>query len=133
MITKQLKYTDFNGNDKEETVYFHLTEVEVFRVAAKGKGGLADRLISLLRSEEIGEAFAMVEEIIGEAYGVKTLDGGFRHSTDDLRRWRETQGYSDFIVGLLKENGAEFQLFLSALLQPSGHNPKQPELPVDAS
>lgn len=98
-ITKT--YTDFNGNERKEDFYFHLTEAEVMKMQLGTTGGLAEtieRLISLQDGPAILEVF---EDLVMKAYGVKSADGREFIKNQALRdSFAQTQAYSDIYVEL---------------------------------
>lgn len=98
-ITKS--YTDFNGNERKEDFYFHLTEAEVIKMQLGTTGGLAEtiqRLIDLQDGPAILEVF---EDLVMKAYGVKSADGREFIKNQQLRdSFAQTQAYSDIYVEL---------------------------------
>lgn len=98
-ITKN--YTDFNGNERKEDFYFHLTEAEVIKMQLGTTGGLAEtiqRLIDLQDGPAILEVF---EDLVMKAYGVKSADGREFIKNQQLRdSFAQTQAYSDIYVEL---------------------------------
>ena len=41
MYKKTIKYVDFNGVEREEDFYFHMTKAEAIKAEMSEKGGLA--------------------------------------------------------------------------------------------
>ena len=75
MLKKTIKYTDYNGNEREEDFYFNLTKAECAKLEISTEGGLeafANRMIQSQNGREIVDTF---EKIVLMAYGEKSPDG----------------------------------------------------------
>lgn len=82
MFTDKIKYTDFDGNERFETVYLNLTKNECRELDLKyeDEGGLFQHLKGLIRKRADGETaikpmYDFLKEIIELAYGKKSEDG----------------------------------------------------------
>ena len=78
MITKVLKYEDFDGQPVEEKVYFHLSKSELIEMvmAEEGKteGGLVGKLTAMVESGNGALIMSTFKEIIAKSYGER-VDG----------------------------------------------------------
>lgn len=75
MLKKTIKYTDYNGTEREEDFYFNLTKAECYELQLSTEGGLeamANRMIQAQNGEEIVRTF---KDIVLMAYGEKSPDG----------------------------------------------------------
>lgn len=98
-ITKS--YTDFNGNERKEDFYFHLTEAEVMKMQMSTKGGLAEMIQSVVATQDAPAIIKIFEELVSKAYGVKSPDGREFIKNDEIRRsFEQTQAYSDIFMEL---------------------------------
>ena len=78
MITKILKYEDFDGQPVEEKVYFHLSKSELIEMimAEEGQteGGLVGKLTAMVESGNGALIMSTFKEIIAKSYGER-VDG----------------------------------------------------------
>lgn len=75
MVAKTVKYKDFLGNEREETVRFNLTKTEVMELSMSVNGGL-DRMIKRITEAQDGATIMQVfKEILLKSYGEISLDG----------------------------------------------------------
>ena len=52
MLKKTVKYEDFDGNTREETLYFFISKTELTEMELKTPGGFAKRLLKpMIRKE----------------------------------------------------------------------------------
>ena len=75
MLKKTVKYEDFDGNTREETLYFFISTTELTEMELKTPGGFANKLESISKSSDGGEIMEVFKEIILTAYGKKSEDG----------------------------------------------------------
>ena len=75
MLKKTVTYEDYDGNTREETLYFFLSKTELTEMELKTPGGFAKKLERISQSTNGGEIIDVFKEIILAAYGVKSEDG----------------------------------------------------------
>lgn len=98
-ITKT--YTDFNGNERKEDFYFHLTEAEVLKMQLGTTGGLAETIQRLIDLQDGPAILSIFEDLVMKAYGVKSADGREFIKNQAIRdSFAQTQAYSDIYVEL---------------------------------
>lgn len=112
MLTKSIKYTDFNGESREETFYFNLTQAEAFAIELGAEGNSFTKQLEKIAAERNGrkiiEAF---QQIIAAAYGEKSADGrSFRKSEAIMNDFKSTEAYSVLFMELATDanKAAEF-------------------------
>lgn len=94
-------YEDFNGNERTEDFYFHLTEAEVMKMQMSTKGGLAEMIQSVVASQDAPAIIKIFEDLVSKAYGQKTPDGrGFQKNDAIRAEFEQTQAYSDIFMEL---------------------------------
>lgn len=110
MYVTKVKYEDFDGNEREDTLYFNLTKAELARLEMNKKGGLEQNLKSIMEAKDNKEIWSLFEEIVMLSYGVKSPDGKrFMKSPEILSDFTESNGYSEFIFSLFDaDKAAEF-------------------------
>ena len=75
MLKKTVKYEDFDGNTREETLYFFISKTELTEMELKTPGGFAKKLERISTSANGAEIMDVFKEIILTAYGEKSEDG----------------------------------------------------------
>lgn len=107
MLKKTIKYTDFNGVDREEDFYFNLTEAELAEMNLKIKGGLKGYLEAIINTQDTPAIAELFKTIINKAYGVKSPDGRkFAKSPEILEDFIYTQAYSNLYMSLIADADA---------------------------
>ena len=75
MLKETIKYTDFNGVEREEDYYFNLTKTELIRMEMSKNGSLTGLLTKITKANDMPEIFEAMENLILKAYGEKSVDG----------------------------------------------------------
>lgn len=106
MFKKEIEYTDFNGTDRKEAFYFHLSLPEVTRIEAKVGGSIKDHIEILIESSRTKELLDFIEEIMLSSYGEKTSDGrSFKKNQEIREEFSNSIAYAEFFEQLLTEEG----------------------------
>lgn len=111
MLKKTIKYTDYNGVEREEDFYFNLSKAEITEMELSVDGGMAAMLESIIKSNNNKEIVSMFKEIILKAYGEKSEDGKrFIKSKELTEGFAQTEAFSELFVELAlnEEKAAEF-------------------------
>lgn len=135
MLKETFTYIDFDGNERVEDFYFHLTESEIIAMdlSADGSGGMA-KLIERLAKEEDGEKLVeMFKTVLLTAYGEKSLDGRrFVKSKELSEAFSQTNAYNDLFVRLCTDTEyvAKFIDGVCSKVKANGNKIDKLELPV---
>lgn len=117
MFSHEIKYVDYNGNEREETLYFNLNAAELAKLQAKTEGGLKDYITKLFSEQDISRIWDLFEKIVLMSYGKKMADGSFAKDEGRIAaKFVETKAYSDFMVWLLSEGGVHATTFINAIV-----------------
>jgi len=105
MLSKTIKFIDFNGEEAEEKHYFNITEAEAVRLDVKfGVGGLVKYIENIDVQEKPEEIMTLFEEILTMAYGKKSPDGRkFLKSKEATEEFKQTAAYSSLFVSLIRD------------------------------
>ena len=107
MIKKTVTYTDFNGNERTEDFYFHLTEQELTEWEMSVDGGLSGVLVRIVNSRDDKKLIELFKDLLIRSYGVKTPDGrGFIKNEEVLNNFIYTQAFSDIYMELATDDKA---------------------------
>lgn len=111
MYRKMIKFTDFDGNEREEPFYFNLTKAEVVKWEGMTKGGLKQLMENIVQTQDQAALIKIFEQIIDKSYGEKSPDGKyFRKNAQILEDFKSTAAYSVLFMELASndESAAEF-------------------------
>ena len=125
-ITK--KYTDFNGVEKEEDFYFHLSKADILKMELSEEGGMDKRLERLVKTKDIKEAIKVFEGLLLMSFGIKTDDGRFVRSEEARQAFISSAAYSEIYYDLAT-NPEEAQKFVNGVIPKIDNNVPAPELP----
>lgn len=75
MITKTIKYTDFNDVEREEKYLFNLTKAELMDMELGTTGGLGETIRKIINEQDTPKLQEYFKQIILKSYGVKSDDG----------------------------------------------------------
>lgn len=75
MITETIKYTDYNGNEREEKFMFNLTKAELMEMEMSTTGGLTEMIKKIVEAQDSPAIVKIFKELLLKAYGEKSADG----------------------------------------------------------
>lgn len=105
MYKKTIKYTDYNGVEREEDFYFNLTEAELTDMQLGIEGGYAAMLERVAKAKDTPALIKIFKEFIELSYGVKSPDGRkFMKSKEIFEDFKMTPAYSQFYMELATDD-----------------------------
>lgn len=124
MYKETIKYTDYNGNEREEDFHFNISKAEVIKLQHSVNGGFESYLKKIIAAQDVKAIEETFESIIKLAYGEKSLDGKrFMKSKEITEAFVQSEAYSELLMHLLTD--ADYaSMFINKIL---------PELPKDAT
>lgn len=111
MITKTIKYNDYNGTEREEKFLFNLSKAELMEMEMGTTGGLAEMIQKIVEAQDAPQIIKIFKELILKAYGQKSPDGKrFIKSKELSEEFSQTEAYSQLFMELATnaEKAAEF-------------------------
>lgn len=129
MIKKTITYTDFDGNERTEDLYFNLTKNELIDIAADMPSGISEVMkedIDKIDVEEAGRkvleklggagVIKFIRNLVQKAYGIKSEDGRrFIKNEQITTEFTQTLAYDAFVMSLL-ENDEEASNFINNVI-----------------
>lgn len=105
MYAKKIKFTDFNGNDREQTFYFNLTEAELTEMNLSKEGGLEAYVSRIVNANDVPQLSELFKTLILKSYGEKSDDGMRFIKKDPVRgrlsdEFEQTNAYSELYMEL---------------------------------
>lgn len=119
MIKQDITYTNFEGEQETETLYFHLNKVELMEMQVSEKRGLAQYITDIQKAENNKEIFRLFKEIVLRAYGERSEDGKKFIKNERLREEFEgSLAYEELMVKIVTE--ADFAVKFVNGIMPAG-------------
>lgn len=104
MHKQTINYVDFNGVERQEDFYFHLSLPEVTRIEAEIGMPIPEYTEQLTNNKNLNELLKFLERVILSSYGQKTQDGRSFHKTTALREeFENSQAYAELFEVLLTD------------------------------
>ena len=104
MLKKNIKYVDYDGNDRAEDFYFNLNKAEVIELQLGTVGGLTKTLEKIVQEKDTSRIIEYFKTIILKAYGEKSADGRRFIKSQELRdAFEQTDAYSELFMELASD------------------------------
>lgn len=102
MFKHTVEYVDFNGNQRKEDLYFHLSLPEVTRLQTEIGRDIQEHVKELHANQNLNELLAFIERILLNSYGQKTSDGKAFHKSRELRdAFEYSQAYAEIFEQMM--------------------------------
>ena len=111
MYTKTIKYTDYNGVEREEKFSFNLTKAEIMEMEMSEVGGLTETINRIVAAQDAPQLIKLFKDLILRAYGEKSADGKRFVKNDGIKEaFSQTEAYSILFMELAQdaEKASEF-------------------------
>lgn len=129
MLKKTIKYTDFDGVQREESVYFNLTKTELTEMELSATGGLTKMIEKIVETQDGGRILSVFKELLLKAYGEKSADGRrFIKSKELSEAFSQTPMY-DILFMELATDADKASEFIKAVI-PADIDLSKAETPV---
>lgn len=116
MLKKTIKYTDYDGNEREEDFYFNLNKAEVTEMELSKQGGLSEYIKRIVAAQDAPSLVELFKELICKSYGEKSLDGKrFVKSKELTEEFTQTEAYAELFVELAS-NAEEATKFINGIM-----------------
>jgi hypothetical protein len=102
MYKKAITYTDYNGVERTEDFYFHLSKAELAEMELSKVGGFNEYIQRIIQADDREEIVKNFKDIILKSYGVKDETGKrFVKSEELATEFSQTEAYSELFMELL--------------------------------
>ena len=129
MVVEKIKYTDFNGIEREEEFMFNLTEAEITEMELTTDGGLSDSIKKIIAAQDTPQIIKVFKMLLLKSYGEKSADGRRFVKSDKLSEdFSQTNAYSQLFMKLATDDKAAVA-FINGIMPDSmqekaaGNNP----------
>lgn len=104
MIKENVTYTDFNGNKRDEDLYFHLSKAELTEMELSTEGGFSTMIERIIKTDNVPEITKVFKDILLKSYGEKSQDGKrFIKSKELSTAFSQTEAYSVLFMKLIMD------------------------------
>ena len=105
MLMKKIKYTDFNGVEREDEFYFNMSKAELLKWITTNGNYTLDKVVErLVKTENVKDLVNEFDYLITESYGEKSLDGiRFMKSEEIKRKFVESNAYSELFMEIVSD------------------------------
>ena len=107
MLKKRIKYTDYNGVEREEDFHFNLTEAELMEMELSEAGGITAQVEKIIQEKKQEKIVEIFKDIILKSYGEKSADGKRFIKNDEVRAsFEQNPAYSWLFMKLATDADA---------------------------
>ncbi len=105
MFKHTIKYTDYNGVEREEQFFFNLSKAELMEMELSTKAGVEEMIRMMIATNDNAKITQTYKELILKSYGIKSEDGRRFIKNQQLREdFEQSEAYSEFFIELLSSN-----------------------------
>lgn len=112
MIKKVIKYTDYDGVEREEEFRFNLSRAELATMELSEPGGFHKLVKKMVDTNDVKQMMELFTKLIMMSYGEKSPDGKRFVKSEELSiAFTQTEAYSELVVELLSGEEAAIAFF----------------------
>lgn len=116
MLSKTIKFEDWNGVEREEDFYFNLSEAELMELEMSTAGGFTKMMQTIIRKKDAPQLMATFKNLILKSYGEKSEDGRrFVKSPELSEEFMQTPAY-DILFMELCTNAEAASAFVNGIV-----------------
>ena len=118
MLKKTVQYTDFDGNERTEELYFNLTQTELVEMAMELPDGIADSVgsdpakidenaaaVKLMEALGNKGVLSFIKNLLLKSYGIKSEDGRrFEKSEKISTEFSQTLAFDTILMDLMSND-----------------------------
>lgn len=114
MYPKKIKFTDFNGNEREQTFLFNLTKAELLEMQTSIGGGFTEYVKRIIDAQDTVTLTKLFKKLILMSYGEKSDDGMRFIKKDAVRgdlgeEFAQTAAYAELYTELATDEKAAIE------------------------
>lgn len=113
MLVKKIKYTDFNGQEREEEFLFNLNKSELIKWLTTNGGYTIEAILQkMIETENVRDMINEFETLILTSYGEKSLDGKRFVKTKEIQdNFRYSPAYDELFMELVGDASKASEFF----------------------
>lgn len=116
MLKQKIKYTDYNGKEREETFYFNMSAMDARRLIYSKPEGFKNFIDQKFAENDLNPVIDLFEDIILSSYGEKSEDGtSFVKSPEISKKFSQTAAYEALVDMFFEKDGFINEFFMGVL------------------
>lgn len=116
MIKKTIAYKDFDGNQRQEILYFNFTKAELLELEiSQGENGLDGLLKQVTETQNAKRVLEIFKDILKRAFGRRQENGTFVKDPQDFENFTHSEAYSELFLWML-ENPEDAATFIRGMM-----------------
>lgn len=119
MLQRTITYTDFNGEERTDTLHFNLSKAELLEMELSVNGGFSTILQKIIDEKDNAKVAEYFKEILLKAYGEKSADGKYFTKSKEISEAFSHTGAYDVLYVELATNTEKASEFINGL-KPKG-------------
>ena len=105
MFKYNSKYTDYNGNERNELLYFNLSQAEIMEMELSTQAGIEEKIRMMIATKDNAKIVQTFKELILKSYGIKSEDGRRFIKNQQLRdEFEQSEAYSEFFMAMIRND-----------------------------
>lgn len=105
MLKKTITYTDFNGVERTEDLFFNLSKTELMKMELSEDGSMMAFLNKIVNAKDVPNIMKVFDKILLDSYGEVSDDGRhFRKSPEIRENFKNSQAYDEIFMSFFEEN-----------------------------
>ena len=102
MFKHNIKYTDYNGVERNEQFYFNLSKAELMEMELSTQAGVDEMIRMMIATNDNAKIVQTFKDLILKSYGIKSEDGKRFIKSPELReQFEQSEAYSEFFMAML--------------------------------
>lgn len=111
MLKQLIKYTDFDGIEKQQTFWFHMTKAEIAKSLLTDDGGLERRWRTALESDDKARFILVFDELVKMSIGKRDDELGFGKPKGYAEAFMASEAYSQMFMDLVEKPETAIDFF----------------------
>ena len=109
MFKHNIKYTDYNGMERNEVFYFNLSKAELMEMELSTNAGVEEMIRMMIATNDNAKIVQTFKDLILKSYGIKSEDGRRFIKSKELReQFEQSEAYSEFFMEMIaNEDGIQ--------------------------
>lgn len=109
MFKHNIKYTDYNGQERNEQFYFNLSKAELMEMELSTQAGVEEMIRMMIATNDNAKIVQTFKDLILKSYGIKSEDGKRFIKSQELReQFEQSEAYSEFFMAMIaNEDGLQ--------------------------
>ena len=130
MHKKEIRFTDYNGNQQQEVFYFNLSRFDMLKLnkVYKAEGGLEEAFNKAVKDNDVDEMGSIFTNLILFSYGIKSEDGKHFEKNEELTQEFANSAAFEALFDELTTDQQALLSFFNGIIPANSRNSVQPSL-----